>query len=38
MSKEPTEYLKHTRDKSSFILSIVDKGLTKEDFLPDETL
>jgi uncharacterized protein with HEPN domain len=38
MSKESLEYLKHIRDESYFILSITAKGITKEDFLNDETL
>ena len=38
MSKEPLEYLKHIRDESYFILSVTAKGITKEDFLNDETL
>ncbi len=38
MSKEPIEYLKHIHDESNFILTIINKGITKEDFLNDETL
>jgi uncharacterized protein with HEPN domain len=38
MSKEPVEYLKHIRDESYYLLSVTDKGITKEDFLNDETL
>ncbi|MBK7214299.1 MAG: DUF86 domain-containing protein [Bacteroidales bacterium] len=38
MSKEPIEFLKHIRDENLFILSFIDKGLTKEDFLEDEVL
>ena len=38
MSKEPIEYLKHIRDECVYIISIINKGLTKEDFLRDETL
>ncbi len=38
MSKEPIEYLKHIRDESLYILSVVNNGLTKDDFLRDETL
>jgi uncharacterized protein with HEPN domain len=38
MSKEPVEYLKHIRDESFYILSITSKGITKEEFLNDETL
>jgi uncharacterized protein with HEPN domain len=38
MSKEPVEFLKHIRDESLYILSISSKGITKEEFLNDETL
>ena len=38
MSKEPLEYLKHIRDESLYILSVTSKGITKEEFLNDETL
>ena len=38
MSKEPIEYLKHIRDESLYILSVINTGLTKDDFLCDETL
>jgi uncharacterized protein with HEPN domain len=38
LSKEPVEYLKHIRDESYYILSIISKGITKEEFLNDETL
>jgi uncharacterized protein with HEPN domain len=38
MSKDPTEYLKHIRDESNFILSVIDSDLTKDDFLNNETL
>lgn len=38
MSKEPIEYLKHIRDESLYILSVINNGLTKDDFLRDETL
>ena len=38
MSKEPIEYLKHIRDESLYILSVTSKGITKEEFLNDETL
>ena len=38
MSKEPIEYLKHIRDESYYILSFINNGITKEDFLKDETL
>ncbi|MFZ2338222.1 MAG: DUF86 domain-containing protein [Bacteroidales bacterium] len=38
MSKEPIEYLKHICDESLYIVSVTSKGLTKEEFLKDETL
>jgi len=38
MSKEPVEYLKHVRDESLYIISVTSKGITKEEFLNDETL
>jgi uncharacterized protein with HEPN domain len=38
MSKEPVEYLKHIRDESLYLLSVTSKGITKEEFLNDETL
>ena len=38
MSKEPIEYLKHIRDESLFILSVIDNNISKDDFLRDETL
>jgi uncharacterized protein with HEPN domain len=38
MSKEPIEYLKHIRDEGVYIMSVTAKGLSKEDFLNDETL
>jgi uncharacterized protein with HEPN domain len=38
MSKEPVEYLKHIRDESLYILYVTGKGITKEEFLNDETL
>jgi uncharacterized protein with HEPN domain len=38
MSKEPFEYLKHIRDESSYILSVITPDKTKDDFLADETL
>lgn len=38
MSKEPVEYLKHIHDESLYLLSITSKGITKEEFLNDETL
>lgn len=38
MSKEPIEYLKHIRDESAFILSVINNEITKDDFLFDETV
>ena len=38
MPKDTVEYLKHIRDESLYILSITGKGITKEEFLKDETL
>lgn len=38
MSKEPIEYLKHIRDESYYIMSVTAKGISKVDFLSDETL
>ena len=32
MSKEPIEYLKHIRDESLYILSVINDNLTKEDY------
>lgn len=37
MSKEPIELLKHIYDECTFLLS-VNKNLSKDDFLNDETL
>ncbi len=37
MSKEPIEFLKHIADECEQLLS-VNKDLTKDDFLDDETL
>jgi hypothetical protein len=37
MSKEPIEFLKHIADECSYLLSI-SNGLSKDDFLDDETL
>lgn len=37
MSKEPVEYLKHIRDECYYLLSVTEKGITKDDFLNDET-
>lgn len=38
MSKDPIEYLKHIRDESDFILTVITKNSTQSDFLADETL
>ena len=38
MSKNPIEFLKHIRDESSYILSVINDDLAKEDFLQNETL
>jgi len=38
MSKEPIEYLKHIRDESSYILSVIKPDKSIEEFLSDETL
>lgn len=37
MSKEPFEFLKHIADECAYLLS-VNKDLSKDDFLEDETL
>jgi hypothetical protein len=37
MSKEPIEFLRHIFDECSFLMS-VNKNITKDDFLADETL
>ncbi len=37
MSKEPIEFLKHISDECSYLLS-VNKGISKDDFLDNETL
>jgi len=38
MPKDPIDYLKHIRDECSYILSVSGKGLSKNDFLNDETV
>jgi uncharacterized protein with HEPN domain len=38
MSKEPIEYLKHIRDECLFVLSVINKDMTKDSFLGNETL
>ncbi len=37
MSKEPIEFLRHIADECKYLLS-VSRGLSKDDFLHDETL
>ena len=37
MPKEPVEFLKHIADECAYLIS-VNKNLSKEDFLDDETL
>ena len=37
MSKDPIQFLKHIADECKFLLT-VNKGLSKDDFLDDETL
>ncbi len=38
MSKNPIEYLRHIKDESAYIMSVISTEKTKEDFLADETL
>lgn len=38
MSKEPNEYIRHILDECSFIQSVTENNLSKEQFLQDETL
>lgn len=38
MSKDPVEYLKHIRDESAYILTVITPDKTIDDFLADETL
>jgi uncharacterized protein with HEPN domain len=38
MYKDPIEYLKHIQDESNYLLSFMERGLTREQFLEDETL
>lgn len=37
MSKEPIEFVRHIADEYAYLIS-VNKGLSKDDFLNDETL
>jgi uncharacterized protein with HEPN domain len=38
MFKELVEYLKHIRAESSYLMSIIEKGIDKDEFLKEETL
>ncbi|TKC01876.1 HepT-like ribonuclease domain-containing protein [Pedobacter cryotolerans] len=38
MSKDAIEYLRHIRDESSYIISVITTDFTKEKFIEDETL
>lgn len=38
MSKESIEYLKHIRDECSYILSVTENELAKDELLQNETL
>ena len=38
MSKQPIEYLRHIQDECNFILSVIGRDLTKEEFLENEVL
>ncbi len=38
MSKEPIEYLKHILVECNYIISVINKSITQDDFLSDETL
>jgi uncharacterized protein with HEPN domain len=38
MSKDSIEYLKHIQDEGIYLLSLMEKGLTREQFLEDDTL
>ena len=38
MSKNPVEYLMHILDESAYLLSVTAKGISKGEFLEDETL
>jgi len=38
MSKQPVEFLKHIDAECKYVLSTIDKEMTIEDFLADETL
>jgi len=38
MSKDPIEFVKHIRDECTYILTIANSDLTKDQFIEDETL
>jgi uncharacterized protein with HEPN domain len=38
MPKSPVEYLKHIRDESAYIISVITPELTKSEFVENETL
>ena len=38
MSKDPKEYLKHIRDKCSYIISVIGNNVSYEEFVQNETL
>jgi len=37
-AKDPIEYLRHIKDECAFILSVMEKGMTKDAFMDDETV
>lgn len=38
MSKEPIEYIKHILDECSYLQTVIENDLSKDDFLQNETL
>ncbi len=38
MSKQPIVYLKHIHDECTYILSVINADMTKDDFINNETL
>ncbi len=38
MSKSPLDYLHHILDECNYIVSVIDKNMTKDKLLDDETL
>lgn len=38
MSKDPKEYLKHIRDESAFLLTVINYEISESDFLKNETI